>query len=378
MMSTTSAPRSRTSQQWRARASLREGLTNFWQALLLGPLLVTLTTLVVAATLVTDAVTAARVVRAEQEYLGAGGDLLVAQRPNEVPIDVARCVALKRLAGVREAAAVSVRPSAARVVGRPESQQTLVLATAGALDLLNAPSVGAHEVLASQTIADRWQWAPGSHLQLAPLDDADLAVPPGVLTVTATADLALLSEGASTGLLLVRAPTGTADACFVRIEPQYREDLRASMPAALGARDGAGVTVSDRLPAGAAAADPAAAFDTRTTRWAPPFGGTAVGLLWLVVAWTRRGRAAMYASIGVPYSGGVLLRWTEGAAVAVLGCLWGAAWAVTASVCLLEVPAALAVSLSARGGASALCVALTMVLLVGLWRPPTLAALKDR
>jgi hypothetical protein len=318
------------------------------------------------------------VLTAERDYLAAGGDLLVAQSAGDHPLDAGRCAALASVQGVRAAAALTVAPGAAHLVGRPESQQTLVTATAGILDLLDVPALPADGVVASSVIADRWQWAPGTHLQLDPTDAGLARAPAAVLTVAAVRDLALLSEGASTGVLMIRPPVGDADQCFVRIDPQYRDDLRDTIPAVLGETTTSAVNVSDRLPAGALAQDPASAYDSRTTRWAAGAAGLVVGLLWAVVAWTRRGRAALYASVGVPYSGGVLIRWTEGAGILVLGVLWGAALAATVAACTVDVPVGVALDLVVRGGGLALGVALGVVVLVGLWRPPTLAALKDR
>lgn len=363
---------------WRVSSSVREGVLNLRDGATLGVTLVALVAAVLAAAVMVDVVTATRVVRAEQEYLDAGGDLLVASLAGDAPLDVAACLALDDVRGVRAVAAVSVRPGAAALVGRPESSQTLVTATAGVLDLLHVPTPGATEVVVSQAIADRWQWDVGSRLQLDPVAAARLGAPSDVLTVGAVADLALLSEGASTGVLAVAPPTGTADGCWVRIDPPYRADLRATIPAVLGETSTTNVTVADRLPAGPLAQDPAAAFDGRTTRWAGAAAGAVVGLVWCLVAWTRRGRAALYASLGVPWSGGVLIRWTEGACVVVVGVLWGVVLGTTGAVVLAGTPPGLALDLALRAGAAALGVALTLVAAIGLWRPSTLAALKDR
>ncbi|UZN03892.1 hypothetical protein [Cellulomonas sp. S1-8] len=360
------------------RSSLREGVLNLRDGATLGVTLVALVATMIAGAVMLDVVTATRVVRAEQEYLDAGGDLLVAISSGDRPVDVPACLALQGARGVRAVAAVSVRPGAAQIVGRPESSQTLVTATAGVLDLLGVPKLAATEVVASQAIADRWQWTVGSHLQLDRVAAARLGAPAGVLTVGAVADLGLLSEGASTGVLAISPPTGTADGCWVRIGPQYREDLHAAIPAVLGETGTTSVTVADRLPAGPLAQDPAAAFAGRTTRWAGAAAGALVGLVWCLVAWTRRGRAALYASLGVPWSGGVLIRWTEGACVVVVGTLWGVALGTTGAVVLTGAPPSLALDLALRAGAVALCLSLTLVVAIGLWRPPTLAALKDR
>jgi len=361
--------------RWRARASLVEGLTNVRDGATLSAVLVAVATLVVGGAVLLDLVSAGAVLATERDYLDAGGDLLVAQAASDGTLDAARCDALTHVTGVRAAAAVTVSTDAARLVGRPASAQTVVTATAGIIPLLDLPTMPADGVVASRVVAERWQWTAGTHLQLEPRVPG---LPTSVLEVRAVTDLAQLSEAASTGVLLVATPTRQADACFVRVHPQYRDTLRDTIPAALGATQSAPVNVADRVPAGALSQDPRTAWEDRPTRWAPLAAGLVVGLLWSVIAWTRRGRAALYASVGVPYAGGVLLRWTEGAAVVVLGTAWGCALAAGVAAVAVDIPLRVAVSLVLRGGGSALVVALALVALVGLWRPPTLAALKDR
>lgn len=368
----------RPSTGWRARASVLEGLANLRDGALLGTVLVALTAGMAGGAVLADVTAGERIVAAEAAYLDAGGDVLVAAHQEDRPVDAAACARLAGVAGVRAAFAADVVPGAAALVGRPEGRQTLVTATAGVLDLLDRPTLRPTEVLVAPTIADRWQWSAGTHLQLATDDALARGAPRDVLTVAEVVDLGRIGEAATTGVLLLRAATGPASACYVRVDPPYRDALRAALPAALGETAEAPIQVSDRLPPGAFTQDSARAFEERSTRWAGAVAGLVAGLLWALVAWTRRGRAALYASIGVPYAGGVLLRWTEGATVVVLGVVWGTALAVTAAVAVGGVGASLAVDLGLRGGLAALGAALLVVVLAGLWRPPTLAALKDR
>ncbi|NKY38115.1 hypothetical protein [Cellulomonas septica] len=365
-------------RRWRASASFGEGLANVRDGALLFAGVVAISTLVVGGALVADVVTGARILAAEREYLDSGGNLLVVQRQSEGKLDAGLCASLEAVPGVTAAAGVSVEPGAVRLVGRPESQQTIVTATAGVLDILGVDGVGGDEVVASTVVSERWLWQEGSRLRIEAEDADHVGAPSAVLTVAAVSNLERLSEGASTGILLLQAPTGEVDHCFVQVDAQYREDVRAALPALLGERPDSAVAVSDRLPAGAFAQDPVAAWDGRPTRWIAGAAGAVVGLLWLVVAWTRRGRAALYASLGVPYAGGVLIRWVEGASVAVLGVLWGAALAASVAVAAVDTPLGVALSSVTRGGALAGAVGLAVVTVAALVRPGTLAALKDR
>lgn len=138
------------------------------------------------------------------------------------------------------------------------------------------------------------------------------------------------------------------------------------------------VQFAGRLPAGGFAQDPAREFQVRPSRWAGTVAGAVAGLLGAVVAWTRRGRAALYASIGVPWSGGVLIRWTEGVVVVVSGILWGAVLSLGAAVLWSGADTRLGITMALQHLAAALATGVLVVVLRGLPRPPTLSALKDR
>jgi hypothetical protein len=363
---------------WRARHSVAEALANVRAGGFLMATLIALGAAMVAAVVAVDLGAAHRIVAAEDAYLAAGGDLLVAQPAGQGEVDAAACADLAGLAGVRTAFALDVQPGGARLVGRPESQQTFVMATPGVAEFLGLDHLGGDQAAVSTLIADRWQWSPGSRFQLDDDDARALHAPPGVLTVAAVSNLELISQSASTGVLLVRAPTGTAQACYVQVMPSYKKDLKAAIPALLGESSRDTIQVAERLPAGGFAQDPAREFEARPTRWAGAGAGAVAGLLWAVVAWTRRGRAALYASIGVPYSGGVLIRWTEGMVVVVSGILWGAVLSVGAAMLWSGADAGLGVTMALQHLVAALATGVLVVVLTGLPRPPTLSALKDR
>jgi hypothetical protein len=368
------APRNR----WRARHSVAEAVANVRAGGFLVVTVIGVVALMVAAAVAVDIGAAHRIVAAEDAYLAAGGDLVVAQAAGDGRVDAAACANLARLAGVRTAFAFDVQPGGARLVGRPESQQTVVTVTPGAAELLGIDHLDADQAVVSTLIADRWQWSPGSRFQLDPDDARTLRVPSGVLTVAAVSNLDLIAQSASTGVLLVRAATGPAQSCYVRVWPSSRDDLTAAIPALLGETSHGTVQMAQRLPAGGFAQDPAHEFEVRPTRWAGAVAGAVAGLLWAVVAWTRRGRAALYASVGVPWSGGVLIRWTEGVVVVVAGILWGTALGLGAAMLWSGAAAGLGVTMALQHMAAALATGVVVVVLTGLPRPPTLSALKDR
>ena len=361
--------------RWRARASVGEGAANLWRGSVLFAAVTVIFTATITAATMADITTVSRLVAAERDYLDRGGDLLVVTSGDGV--DAGRCAALSGVGGVKAAAAASVLVGPLPLTGRPASQQTVTVATAGIQEILHLPVLAAGDVVAGSLIADRWSLATGSHLQLEEAGAVAAGLPSTVLTVAATSDLAVLGEAESTSILLLGAPVGTADRCLLRIDPPYRETVRALVPAMLSETIDNPVQISDRISLGGFAQDPAAAFDDRVTRYGGAAAGLLVGLLWAVIAWTRRGRSALYAALGVPYPGGVLIRWTESTAVVALAALWAVALAVTLSAAQ-GTGLDLALTLALRHGALAAAVALTTTALCGLWRPGTLAALKDR
>ncbi len=368
---------SRLAPQWKARASFGEGFANISEGAGLACALVAIVAALVCTLCASDIFAVRSIVADESRYLNAGGDILVAQR-SQGTIDAKDCTALDKVTGVRAATALSVIPDGVTISGRPDSHQTLVTATAGILDFFDLPYPGEDGVIVSQRIADRWKWAPGSRLQFEAASAAVHHAPSGVLRVAAVADLAKLGDAESTAILMLRAATGQADFCYVRVQAQYRADITKALPALLGDRDSARIQVSDLLSQGAFTVDPAAVFDHRSTRDVGLLAGTIVALLWAIVGWLRRGRSALYASLGVPYPGGVLIRWTEGALVMTLGVLWGTVLAVTIAVRSTDISTSLALNLALRQGAVALAVALAGVVVAGLWRPATMASLKER
>lgn len=365
--------------RWRARHSVVEALENVFSGGILSVSMVAVMAIASATLISADLGAAHDTVEQERAYLTAGGDLLLAQPGSDTgTIDAARCAALSTVEGVRTSFALDVEINAASLTGRPEAQQTVVTATAGVADLFGIAPLGANEAVASSVVADRWQWSEGSLFQVNAEDAQRLGLPTSPLHVVGVRDLGLLSEAASTGLLVTRPATGPAQWCFVQVVPAFRDDVAAVMPALLGETAGNSVHVAPRLPLDRFAQDPAVAFESRPTRWAGAAAGAFAGLVCAVVGWTRRGRAALYASIGVPDSAGVLIRWVEGILVVSIGILWGGLSGLLWALARGSSDSSLGIELTVRHVAVALAVASACVIVAGAPRPATLAALKDR
>jgi hypothetical protein len=364
---------------------VREGVENVRRGGILMGALVVIMTIFVAGATVLDARTAQAIIDAEARFLDDGGDLLVAFAGTG-RIDAAACERAKELAGVRAAGAVDLGPLATGVVGHPGVSQSIVAVTPGVLGLFGdrgprVPPVpvtlASDEVIVAPAVAERWAWKAGTTLQLTGGEVAGLALPEEALRVAAVADLELIDDAASTSVLVIRPATGWAGACYVRVDPRYRADVAAGLPFFLGESRSSPVSVADRLPEGGGTTDPATAVDERATRWIGAAAGVMMGLLWGIVAWMRRSRTALYATIGVSRSSSFLIRWTEAAGVLLAGSLWGGAFGISAAVAMGCTPAH-AVVWAGTTAVVALGTGMLLATAVTLWRPATLAALKDR
>ncbi len=364
----------------RPAAVLRRGVAEGWRNVVAAPFLhgalTVVVTLLVTSAGVADLAVVHRIVADERAYLAAGGDLLRASvRDGSLAADA--CAAVTALDGVLASSAVSVRQ--VRVVGRPEHTQTVLLATPGLERMVGAPTLGPDEVLVSQVVADRWGWRAGTPVRLVPHSTGPTVwdVPERGLAVGGVADLSRFGDAASSAVVVPSAPSGAADECVVQTSAAARDDVAAALPALLGDGTAGAVEVQRPLDGGAFGPDAALEFARRPTRLAGLAAGAVAGVLLAVVAWTRRQRSALYATLGMPWSGGVVLRATEGVVPVVAGGAWGGLCA-GATGAGLGLPVGVAVVTAALHALAAAGGAVAVVVLVALWRPPTLQALKDR
>jgi hypothetical protein len=360
-----------------ARRGAAEGCRNVRAAPALFGALTGIVALLTGGAAVADLAVVDRVVTDERAYLDAGGDLLRAS-VQDGGVDAAACAAIAGLDGVTAASAVSVRQVG--LSGRPDQTQTVLLATAGLEQMVDRPPLGDGQVLVSRAVADRWTWRAGTLLELRADGSAPGAtweVPTGTLEVGAVADLSRFGDAASSAIVLPAAATGTADECVVQAVPAATEDVAAALPALLGDDEGSRVDVQRQVVTGEFGPDAAADFADRPTRAAGLVAGVVIGALLALVGWMRRQRSALYATLGMPWAGGVVLRVTEAVLPVLAGAAWGGLGAALAGVALgLEVETAV---VTAGLHTLACCgAAVAVVVLACLWRPPTLQALKDR
>lgn len=331
-----------------------------------------------------DLMTISRIVSSENSFIEAGGDLLRASPRENGEIDSARCAALADLNGVIAATAVSAHQ--VRLSGRPEHIQTVFSASPGIETIVGASALSESQLIASQIIAERWNWRDGTKVamnldtffDILSASSGDPWQPPvGTQVVIATPDLSRLGDQASTAIIVPAPAIGTAAECIVQAEPHLIDTVEDTIPALLGEDDGSAIDVQRQVYVGEFGPDPAREFAGRPTRMVGLAGGAAAGVLLGFIAWTRRQRAALYSTLGMSYSGGVALRAAEMAYPALLGITWGTLWAALIGTELGLVPRVSVTTASLQGLAAA-ATTLAITVTVSLWKAPTLQALKDR
>ncbi|MGD9958883.1 hypothetical protein [Nocardioides sp.] len=243
----------------------------------------------------------------ESDWLHDGGDVLVAS--SEQGVGRAGCERLNQIEGVWGAGAVTLLPAAQLSVA-PGDPISILGVTPGITRVLGSAELGGR-ALVSEDLARKYGWRVGSHVALGsqparhqrsgPPDPVtrDVTLPLGAVQVGAVRTLAVLAEEHGSGVVLEQAPTGLADACYVRADLAARESLHDALPALVGA-DGADshVTVADRLVGGKYAQDYAALWESRPLRKGPWIAGLLMALTWLLMRWTTRADDGLYATLG--------------------------------------------------------------------------------
>ena len=150
------------------------------------------------------------------------------------------------------------------------------------------------------------------------------------LHVGTVADLGILGDVWSSGLIIPVAAAGQGDVCFLRADPGAREALRATLPALLATPNSTSPTVvADRLSASRFTQDFVRDYRQRPQRSVAWPAGAVIGLVWLLLRWTRRSHDALYATLGATASRRAaihLSEWLTSLAVSAVVALVAAGW----------------------------------------------------
>ncbi len=369
-------------QRWPLTAAVGEGVRNAAHGRTSTAVLLLLIGWGIGALASLDARNVNQIVIEEQQFVDAGGRVLVAETPTGV--DRQRCDALNSSTGVVAATAVSRLTVFYEIRALPGSQVAVITATSGIAGFVaNAAPVGTQAALTPQ-LTERIGIGPGESIELVepnqrsgPVTTND-TVPAEPLTIGPAVDLALLGDTYNTGVLIPAAPIGVADACYVWAEPSHLEALSAALPALL-VRDGEEATVRPRLFEGEFTVDYQRQYDSRTLRYGWIFGAVVLTLVWQLLTWTRRSRDALYASVGADASTRATIRLTEWIVVATTGGVWATAIGILLAT-HGEVPTDIAWEFVVRQVVATLAASTALITVTGLlWRRASvLAALKDK
>lgn len=353
----------------------------------------------VSATMV-DAANVSDIHAAEQRFLADGGNIVqIAGTEGEAKVNAAACSALSHSPDVIASSAVSSRVDGARLAGRPEAMQTIHYATAGFEKIAGSSvTLDAGQALSAASIAERWRYSTGALIGFEPAQGLDPSV-----EVADVVDMARLGDAYTTTLVLLAPATGTADTCLVLVEPWAIDRVIERSPAALGDTKENPLRAASLQQLGDYFVPFGEQYDNRSTAYVPLIAGAAVGLVAAMLMWIRRGRYALYSTLGLKYSQVVQLRLYEWAILLALGVLPGITIALASSLSFgfgqgfvssdqatssqvasrisdLAEPISVTywVQSIAFNGLLVGCCAFLVIALFAPFKPATLAALKDR
>ena len=318
-----------------ARFAIGEGWRNAVANHIAGVVLTVLSALVVAGICVADTLDVARLAADQAQWIAAGGNVLVVTNDDGVP--ARECEQLNHAAGVKAAVGVVRQIQRADLGNAPDANLPVVGVTAGLTTFLDAP-IGLDTAVVSTRTAEDYGLSTGdwADLKLVGFNEQGLANGPelsaaaaqdrqalsGVQRLTVT-DLTILGEQYSSGIAWFIPASGTVDACLVWAQSGAKDTLRQGLPAILPGSGDKPTVVADRLVTGQFTRDYHSEYLGRAWRWTPLLAGAGLGVVWILLRWTRRSDDGLYQSLGVPRPVRALLHLTEWLVYALSGAVLG-------------------------------------------------------
>jgi hypothetical protein len=353
----------------------------------LSVLLVGVVSSVLAVTAFMDIQAVQDQVVAEQEWLAAGGRVLVVTDKGG-SLSMAACDRLRALDGVDAAFGIRRREGLVSTLAAPGAAVSASFVSSGVAAFLreevNAEGVIVGDPVRQQIGSGRWLTLRAHVLEHRAseqaMPQADPPLPTVPVRISGYADLSVLGDAYSYGLLLPSIPVGPAEACFVRAKAGARDGLRDALPAALGlAGPKSEPAVAYRLDSGKFTRDPLVEYSHRTTRHLPLYGGIVVAVMWLLIRWMRRSQDGLYTTLGATPIVRATVRGVELACVLAISASVGLSIAIAAAV-----GAGAQTTLALQFGLRAMVLTAAPVIVAALaWtaasvRADATAALKDR
>lgn len=302
------------------RYCLSEGLRNAVNARFGGGLILLMMALAVVSSGLADTASTQDFIDRERQWVRAGGTVLVVSSDNG--IDAGSCERLSRSAGITGSALLVASGAQVRTGRAPGVPLALSEATFGLLGLVGVE--GPWGAAMSREVADdlgledlgwltvKWSQTP-SGSSAGRLSDAPVRV--------RVIDAPLLPQNYATGLILLTGSAGISGECIVATTPAAKEEIRGALPGMLASAGT--VSIADRLVAGKFGEDLSRGYAARITKWLPLAAGAAVGLAWLLMAWQRRSREGLYATLGFTRAHRALISTAEWLILSGAGALLG-------------------------------------------------------
>ena len=223
---------------WRTREAVREGVVSLISGRWTTAILLLFAGYGIGVPAAIDAAFLTDVARDEAAFVAAGGYVLVASNDDHGGVDAVKCDALRGIAGVRAAAALTRRDGTVVFGHAPGQQLTAVEATTGVFDLLGLPDPPQPAVVIPSDIAERGGLTSGATVTLSGTADDSSGLTSEIALHAAVTDTTLVGDAMSTGLLVPVIPRGSAERCLVAAEAAAYQSLGESLGVLRGRRAG--------------------------------------------------------------------------------------------------------------------------------------------
>jgi hypothetical protein len=304
-------------ESWRISQLGSEALRNMVAMPLRAAITVSLFAAIFGGLAVTDFQVTEEVLNLRADLDAHGARVVIAT--GEGGLSAARCDALRGLAGVTAAGGVRLGdPVTLRSAPRLRFQSGAV--TAGILEVWDPTFTGEYGAgfVVGGSFAEELAVTPGTVLVLS---DSRLDRIGVVLNVKDR------NRAVDRWLMEVVAPAGRISECWVEFSPGSL-NVAVSLLGAWFEPQARQVVVRPLIPTGEFTRDPTRELAARPQAgaWLPL--GLIVGLVTSLLTWLRRSEAGLYAALGVPATGLVLMAHIEATALIALSWVVGGAWAV--------------------------------------------------
>lgn len=320
-------------------------------------------------------------IRAEQEWVAAGGRTIVVEpgaQGSDAYLDAAACARLAEVDGVVGSFAVRSTARAAQPRSAPGSRASVSLVSPGIFPFFGLETPVGAAVLATGATVDPLGLRDGDATILDVTAFDGTSATPSASTEVRVVESPVLSDEIAGTWLLPDLHEGHATSCYVAAEAARLDAVSAYVADVLTVRGTATAIVRPRLAESVHGLELAGRYADRPLGWSSVAGGGLLVALRAVTGWAGRGRSAVYATFGAHRRALLVVQVAEWTVLSSVGVAWGWSLAVTAGIALGSDPRPVLVQATAHSTVT-WAVATLGVLVLGLLPTGTLLdTLKDR